>query len=166
MVDIVQSDFAPNIHHADRRVRSRCRRAVLAAELGGFCKCCMLPVDDYGDLSQFEFDHIYDVYDYDVSPDTNIRQFRISGNDCARRKWETVRQHALTDCQLLCKGCHIYLTQERIATRMARSLMTGLQAVNDDMQKWSKAQREGRSPREAMLAKVLERRRNLLSKMA
>ena len=67
--------------------------------------------------NRFEFDHIYplDYGEYIQSPVTGIKQFRISGNDCARRSWDLVYRHCMNDTVLLCRECHYQQTRKRIA---------------------------------------------------
>lgn len=93
-----------------RGLKTQARRAVLAFWHGGRCYYCNREVQNYGELEGFEFDHIYDVFKYKLSPKTGIYQFRISGSDCSNRSWTLVKQHGLKDCRLVCTVCHIQKT--------------------------------------------------------
>lgn len=118
-VDQARQIFTGHIFARNKAVRARARRAVLAAHKGGHCQIellavmrprlnidwrCTEQINDYRFLRLWEFNH--------VQP-RNLEdgQFVISGNDCARRKWQTVRQHALDDTVLLCRECHWRVTE-------------------------------------------------------
>jgi hypothetical protein len=90
------------------KIRTKARRAVLIAAHGGKCSGlgCDKVVENYENPGIWEFDHIYDRHKCKESPVTGIKQFPISGSDCARRKWSTVVEHCLYDTRLLCYECH------------------------------------------------------------
>lgn len=103
----------------NKAVRARARRAYLAAYKGGRCQiqllaamrprlhidwACRERIRDYRFLRLWEFNHI-------EPRNLEDGQFVISGNDCAKRRWATVRQHALDDTVLLCRECHWRVTE-------------------------------------------------------
>lgn len=110
--------------------KARARRAMLAFMHGAECRYCGLPVDNLYDMSHFEFDHIWDIYKYPVSPVTGITQFRISGSDCGNRAWDRVKEHGLRDCQLLCRDCHIATTSWRRIPFIRKYGVLGLRPVS------------------------------------
>jgi len=123
----VIAHFEPALQHQDYKIRARARRAVLAAQKGGRCEQlgCTNEIHDFSDFgrdaprdNRFEFDHLQPVDRFEYSDVTGLKQFRISGNDCARRKWQTVRRHALQDTQLLCRECHYQYNKQREEWRL------------------------------------------------
>lgn len=90
----------------NKRMRIKAIRALLAMYHGGRCNQCQEVVRNYDDLYLWHFDHLHDLQDYQFSPTTGMRQFRISGNDCANRRQHNVFRHGMYDTQLLCRACH------------------------------------------------------------
>jgi len=117
----VQAELSKYLHVKNPVTRNRARRGYLAIEHGGTCKDCMRVVPDFWDMGKnamppykrFEFDHIFPLEFYEESPRTALKQFRISGNDCVRRRWNLVYLHCLEDTQLLCRECHFQRNTNR-----------------------------------------------------
>jgi 5-methylcytosine-specific restriction endonuclease McrA len=109
--------FTPRLAWRNPRMRTKAVRALLMLYHGGRCNYCKREVDNYWDTYRWHFDHLHDLQDYDVSPTTGIRQFRISGNDCANRSLELVFRHGREDVQLLCKDCHYHKNMRTHAER-------------------------------------------------
>lgn len=117
--DEAKDELIKYVEVKDMKLRSRARRGYLAAMKQGKCRQCDRQVKDYWhmgkkDQDRWEFDHIYPLEDFEVSPLSGMKQFRISGNDCARRAWETVLQHCMHDTILLCRNCHWEKTLDRV----------------------------------------------------
>ena len=112
------------INAKDYSLRARARRGLLAKMHGGVCKYCGKRVKDFWNMGlgaprdqRFEFDHIYplDFPDFAISPETGIRQFRISGNNVSRQSWQKVSTHCMKDTVLACRECHYHRTMARVA---------------------------------------------------
>jgi len=127
--------FARFLQEKDMSTRAMARRGFLAAEKGGVCEMdelrrrrpeleslpsCQEPVRDFRFLRLWEFNHI-------VSRAYDPSQFVISGSDCARREWSTVKRHCLEDTVLLCRECHWRVTElEKDAQNIANRTIFGL----------------------------------------
>lgn len=125
----VQSYFAPLTLSADKRTRVKAIRAILALAKNGRCNYCFKEVENYNNLYRWHFDHLFDLQDYEVSPVTGIKQFRISGNAAANHRFATVIRHGMDDTQLLCKNCHYLKNRETYMNRQAAA--TGITHLVD-----------------------------------
>jgi hypothetical protein len=123
--------FTPLTLSADKRVRVKAIRALLALAKNGRCNYCYKEVENYNDLYRWHFDHLFDLQDYSVSPVTQIHQFRISGNAAANHRFATVMRHGLEDTQLLCKNCHYLKNRETFYARQQTA--TGITRLTDQL---------------------------------
>lgn len=117
--DDVREHYTPLTLSRDKRTRVKAIRALLALAKGGRCNYCYAEIENYNNLYRWHFDHLFDLQDYEISPVTHIRQFRISGNDAANHRFDTVMRHGMNDTQLLCKNCHYLKNRETFAMRQA-----------------------------------------------
>lgn len=111
------------INVKNKRCRLQARRALLMHLHGGECQLrqseqCRGRIDDYHRVSgYYEFDHLHELETDPVSPFSGMKQFRISGNDCTNRAWDTVASHCLADTRLVCVPCHIDRTESSRSAR-------------------------------------------------
>lgn len=129
--DDVRAYFTPLTLSKDKRMRVKAIRALLALAKNGRCNYCYMEVENYNDLYRWHFDHLFDLQDYEVSPVTGIRQFRISGNAAANHQFATVLRHGMEDTQLLCKNCHYLKNRETFFRRQQTA--TGLTRLADHL---------------------------------
>ena len=111
--------FTPRLKWRNPRMKVKAIRALLALYHGGKCNFCGAVLENYWDTYRWHFDHLADLQDYTHSPRTGIKQFRISGNDCANRRLATVFKHGSQDTQLLCKDCHFHKNMRTFHDRQA-----------------------------------------------
>lgn len=117
--DDAKAYFTPLTLSRDKRTRVKAIRALLALAKGGRCNYCYTEIENYNNLYRWHFDHLFDLQDYEVSPVTHIKQFRISGNAAANHRFATVMRHGMRDTQLLCKNCHYLKNRETFMNRQA-----------------------------------------------
>ncbi len=127
--DDAQAYFAPLKLSSDKRTKVKAIRAILALAKNGRCNYCFQEVENYNNLYRWHFDHLFDLQDYEFSPVTGIKQFRISGNAAANHRFATVMRHGMDDTQLLCKDCHYRKNRETFLNRQAAA--TGLVHLSD-----------------------------------
>lgn len=113
-----ESFYLNYVHDKHGGRRAHARRAVCAARKGGRCfhEGCTKQIEDFRNMTAWQFDHVHPLETTPVSPDSNIKQFYISGNQIARRSWEKVQKHARCDTVLMCSKHHLERTQATTAT--------------------------------------------------
>lgn len=136
-LDEAESFYLNHIHDKHGGRRAHARRAVLAARKGGCCfhEGCTKRIEDFRNMTAWQFDHVHPLETTPVSPDSNLRQFYISGNQIGRRSWDKVQKHARMDTVLMCSKHHLVRTQNTNA--IAREIVQQHMTFGDIAQTYS-----------------------------